>query len=231
MKWIFAILLVINVVFFVAMSWSGAPGREAPQLHQPIRPEKIKSLPDLPKAPQPEPIPLESAVNLSEVAAKANPAVCFEWGVFSGEGLKQAMLALEKLQLGAKLAQHNVPVAEGYWVYMPPRPTLQDAVRKTEELKRLGVEETFIIRDSSKWQYAVSLGIFSSEAAAAKFLEQLREKGVKSAVSAPRDNGGTVFQIKDASDQMAAKLTRLKQDFPGTGLKAAECVKTEGVAL
>lgn len=223
MKGIFAILLVINLVFFGVMRWGGNPGREARITHEPIRAEAIRTMPDLPAPVVPEP-----AAKVAEEVA--SPAVCLEWGSFSGESLKQAALALEKLQLGPKLAQHNRPVAEGYWVYVPPRPTLQDAVRKTEELKRLGVEETFVIRDSSKWQYAVSLGIFSSEAAAAKFLEQLRQKGVKTAVSAARDNGGTVFQIKDTSEQMAAVMTRLKQDFPGTELKAAECVKTEGVA-
>ena len=188
--------------------------------HQQVKAENIKLLAESGKAPG-------LALAVSEAPGKpaekagAKPEVCLEWGVFSGDGLTRAVQALEKLQLGDKLIQHKVDKPEGYWVYVMPRKTLQDAQKKVDELKRLGVQESFIIRENSKWQYAISLGMFTTAEAAAKFLDQLREKGVKSAVSGPRSHeaGSVVFQVKDVSDSTAAQLARMKLDFPGSELR------------
>lgn len=233
MKWIFAILLVINLLFFTVMQLGDGHGRESGRGHEPLRAEEIRLLPEPPEAP-------ELALAMSGVpnrpaeaaAAEAKPAVCLEWGAFSGDDLKRAELALEQLQLGDRLARYQAGKAEGYWVYIAPRRTLQEAQKKADELKRLGVQESFIIREKSKWQYAISLGIFSTEEAAAKYLDQLREKGVKTAVAGPRgaEAEGAVFQVRDADDGTTAALTRLKLDFPGSGLKAVECRKPEGAA-
>lgn len=233
MKWIFAILLVINILFFTVMQLGGSHGRETVRGHEPVQAEKIRLLPEPQKAP-------ELALAMSGVpgkpaeaaAAEAKPAVCLEWGAFSGSELKRAALALEKLQLGDKLARYQAGKSDGYWVYIAPRKTLQEAQKKADELKKLGVQESFIIRESSKWQNAISLGIFSTEEAAAKFLDQLREKGVKTAVSGPRSQEAeaAVFQVRDTGDSTTAALTRLKLDFPGSELKAVECRKPEGAA-
>ena len=111
---------------------------------------------------------------------------------------------------------------------MTPRKSLQEAQKKMEELKRAGVRESYILRESSTMQYAISLGIFSTVEASNKFLSQMRDKGVKSAVSGPRTQeiDATVFQIKDSSESMTTQLTKLKQDFPGSELKAVECRKS-----
>ena len=231
MKWIFAILLVINILFFTVMGLGSSHSRESVRGHEPMQAEKIKLLPDSSEG-------AELSLSLSGIpdkpvektAVESNQALCLEWGVFSGGDLKRAVQALDKLQLGDKLAQYKAAQLNGYWVYIAPRKTLLEAQRKADELKKFGVQETFIIRESSKWQYAISLGIFSTEAAAAKFLDQLREKGVKSAVSGPRSHeaDAAVFQVKDTSDSMTVMLTKLKLDFPGSELKAVECKKPIG---
>lgn len=230
MKWIFAILLVVNLVFFGTMQLSGNPAPEASHGHEPVQADKIRLLSDLPA--KSEATPAAPGKPAETVAAAAKPVVCLEWGVFSGDDLKRATQALDKLQLGDKLAQYPATKQDGYWVYMPPRKTLQEAQKKVEELKRRGVLDSFIMRDGSKWQYAVSLGVFSTEEAAVKYLAQLREKGVKTAVSGPRthDTGSVVFQVRDAGDSVTAALTKLKVDFSGSELKATECRRTEEVA-
>lgn len=226
MKWIFAILLVINILFFTAMRISNSHGREPLRGHEPVMAERIRLLAEHPKAP---------GMAMSEAPVKsgdtppveAKPEICLEWGQFSGDTLKRVAQALDKLQLGEKLIQRKAEKPGGYWVYVPPRKTLQEAQRKVGELKRLGVQESYIVRESSALQYAISLGIFSTAEAAAKYLDQLREKGVKSAVSGPRTQeiDATVFQIKDSGESMTALLTKLKPDFPGSELRAVECRK------
>ncbi|MGE5027589.1 MAG: SPOR domain-containing protein [Betaproteobacteria bacterium] len=224
MKWIFALLLAINLLFFTLMRLGDSRGQESAHGHEPLRAEKVRLLPELPKAP-------ELALSMSGAPDKpaevpAKPSACLEWGAFSGDDLKRAELALEKLSLGDKLARYQAG-KPGYWVYIGPRKSLQEAQKKADELKKLGVQESFIFREKSKWQFAISLGLFSTEAAATNFLEQLREKGVKSAVAGPRSAEGeaAVFQVRDADDSATAALTKLKQDFPGSELKAAECRK------
>mgnify|MGYP001370274451 CR=1 FL=1 len=220
MKWIFAILLVINILFFTAMNLGGSHGRETMRGHDPVKAENIKLLAESPQKADP-------ASALSSIPAK--PELCLEWGLFSGDNLRQAEQALETLQLGSKLVQYKTVKPDGYWVYITPRRTLQEAQKKEEELKKLGVPESFIIRENSKWQYAISLGIFATEEAALKFLEQLREKGVKSAVAGARNQATDVasFQIKDMSETITAAVMKLKLDFPGSELKAVECRKPE----
>lgn len=230
MKWIFAILLAINLLFFAVMQLGSSRSHEPMPGHEPVKAEKIKLLAEPRTAPElvlamtetPGAKPAEAAVGA------AKPEVCLEWGIFSGDRLKQVALALEKLKLGDKLSQHKIEKSDGYWVYMTPRKTLQEAQKKADELKQMGVQESFIVRENSKWQYAISLGIFSTEEAAAKFLDQLREKGVKSAVSGPRSMGteAAAFQVRDTSDSMTATLTKLKLSFPGSELKAVECRKS-----
>ncbi|MBU1690868.1 MAG: SPOR domain-containing protein [Gammaproteobacteria bacterium] len=229
MKWIFAILLVINILFYTVMQLGSSHGREPMRGHEPVKADNIKLLVESQKAP-------EMALAMSEspeksrdsVPVEAKPEICLEWGQFSGATLKRVAQALEKLQLGEKLIQHKAEKSGGYWVYITPRKTLQEAQKKVDELKQLGLQESYIVRDPSVMQYAISMGIFSTAEAAAKYLDQLREKGVKSAVSGPRTQeiDATVFQIKDSGEFMTAQLTKLKLDFPGSELKAVECRKT-----
>lgn len=228
MKWIFAILLVINILFFTVIQLNSSHGREPMRGHEPVRAEKIKLLTEPQKAPEMALALSESPVKSGDIApVEAKPEICLEWGQFSGDTLKRVAQALEKLQLGEKLIQHKAEKSGGYWVYVTPRKTLKEAQKKVDELKQLGVQESYIVREPSAMQYAISMGIFSTDEAATKFLDQMREKGVKSAVSGPRTQeiDATVFQIKDSGESMTAQLAKLKLDFPGSELKAAECRK------
>ena len=228
MKWLFAILLVINILFFTVMRLGSSHDREPMRGHEPVKAEKIKLLPEPQKAPELALAMAGSPVKSGDSApSEAKSEICLEWGQFSGDTLKRVAQALEKLQLGEKLIQRKAEKSGGYWVYVTPRKTLQEAQKKVDELKRLGVQESYIVREPSGMQYAISLGIFSTAEAAAKYLDQLREKGVKSAVSGPRTQeiDATVFQIKDSGESMTAQLTKLKLNFPGSELKAVECRK------
>lgn len=224
MKWIFAILLLINILFFSIMESGRSHGTESMRGHEPVKADKIILLAVPPKAPAAE-VAIKSGVG---APPEVKPEICLEWGSFTGETLKHVSQALDKLQLGEKLMQHKAEKSGGYWVYVTPRKSLQEAQKKMEELKRAGVRESYILRESSTMQYAISLGIFSTVEASNKFLSQMRDKGVKSAVSGPRTQeiDATVFQIKDSSESMTTQLTKLKQDFPGSELKAVECRKS-----
>ena len=228
MKWIFAILLVINILFFTVLQLNSSHGREPMRGHEPVQADKIKLLAEPQKAPVMALTTSESPAKSGDsVPVEAKPEICLEWSQFSGDTLKRVTQVLEKLQLGEKLIQHKAEKPGGYWVYVTPRKTLQEAQKKVDELKQMGVQESYVVREPSVMRYAISLGIFSTAEAAAKYLDQLRERGVKLAVSGPRTQeiNATVFQIKDSGESMTAQLTKLKLDFPGSELKAVECRK------
>jgi len=213
MRLLFFILLLANAVFF-AYSWFG-PGVQASGdaqiIGQQLNAEKIRLL-----APEqlntltrkPEPSKLASAA----------ASVCLEWGGFLGADTARAGQALEPLALGAKLTQRRQDDVSGFWVYIPPLASRQSATQKIGELKRLGVDDYFVVLDDPKWRNAVSLGIFKTEDAAKARLAALRAKGVKSATMGARETqpGKSYFQVHDATPALAAKLNELKQGFPSS---------------
>ncbi len=68
-----------------------------------------------------------------------------------------------------------------YWVYISPLGSKQEADKKVAELKKIHVPEFYVVQDAGPNRFAISLGVFSSKEAATEYLDQLRNKGVKSA--------------------------------------------------
>jgi hypothetical protein len=92
-------------------------------------------------------------------------------------------------------------------------------------LKRLGVEDFFIVQDDAKSQFTVSLGVFRSEDAARKRLEQLRGRNVRTAQVGQRATSiqRVYYEVRAVDEATGAKLAELSKGFPGTELK--ECGK------
>lgn len=218
MRILFFILLLANAVFF-AYAWFG-PGAQANGdaqiIGQQLNPEKIRLL-----APQ----------QVSALTRKPEPpkaaTVCLEWGALIGADAARAEQALAPLGLGGKLTQRKQEDVEGFWVFVPPLAGRQAATQKAGELKRLGVDDYFVVPDDPKWRNAISLGVFKTEEAAKARLAALRAKGVKSATLGARETqpGKTYFQVREANPALAAKLNELKQGFAGTEVR--ECAADE----
>lgn len=218
MRTVFFILLLANVVFFAyARLGPGAQANGDPQIiGQQLNRERIHLL-----APA-QVSALTRKVELPKVAT-----VCLEWGAFAGADTARAAQALEPLALGPKLTQRKQEETAGFWVYIGPLSSRQAAAQKAAELKRLGVDDYFVIPDDPKWRNAVSLGVFKTQDAAKARLAALRAKGVKSAAVGARDTqlGKTYFQVHEATPALAAKLNELKQTFAGSDVH--ECVAEE----
>ena len=69
--------------------------------------------------------------------------------------------------------------------------------------------------------WAVSLGVFSSEDAAKSRLDALRAKGVRSAQSGERETKvlEVWYQARGADAPLQAKLRETAQGFPGTEVR------------
>ena len=163
-------------------------------------------------------------VKLMKAGAMPTPRptpACLEWGSFPADTVARATAALTKLQLGDKFIQHdNDP---GYWVYIPPLKTQAEADKKAGELKARGITDFYVLQDAGPWQFAISLGVFKTEEAATTYLEQLRQKSVRSALAGPRGAKTSTLMIRDSNAAVTAKLATLKTDFPDAQLKAVAC--------
>jgi hypothetical protein len=215
MRTLFFILALANAVFF-AYAWLGPGARADGDAHivaQQLDPGKIRLL-------QPEQVIALTRKPEPPKAAAAVAAVCLEWGAFASADAVRAQQVLDPLALGAKLTQRKQDDVAGFWVYIATLASRQAAAQKAAELKRLGVDDYFIVPDDPKWRNAISLGVFKTEDAAKARLAALRAKGVKRATVAARESqtGKTYFQMHDVDPGLAAKLNELKQGFPGTDL-------------
>ncbi len=205
---IVVLLLILANVAFLAWSrlFSAASGitAETHLMQQQINPGAIRLL-----SPQ-------------QVGTMTAKPACVEWGGFPPEGVARAEEGLGKLLPGVRYTPRRVEEPATWWVFMPPQADRQRAQQKVAELKRLGVEEFFIVQDESKFPFAVSLGVFRTQEAAKNKLEQLREQGVRTAQIGPRDAQMqmTYYQLRNLPDGANARLDELKQGFAGTELKA-----------
>jgi len=214
MRMLFLLLLLVNVAAFgyirYAESRSGADAQIA--LLQ-ISPDKVKVIKPGERKPK---------------AAAAQPAlVCLEWGGFTPDEAARAAAELAKLGLGDKVTQRES--GETYWVYIPPLKSKADADKKAGELKSLGISDFSIVQEEGPWRFALALGEFKTEDAAAGRLAQLRQKGVRSAVSGARGAKKNTFVIRDPGDAAAARIAGLKDGFPNAELKAAPCAEALAV--
>ena len=232
MRILFLLLVAANLAllaWFQHFSPADSAADPEPARRQ-ISPEKIRVLRDRePAVPAPA---ASSPTTPAPVAAKpaaappapavAAPGACSEWGGFALAEAPKAEQALAPLALGARLAQRRSEETAGWWVFIPPQANRATALKKTAELKGLGIDDYFVMQEGGKWRWAVSLGIFSSEDAAKNRLEALRAKGVRSAQTGERDTSVSKiwFQVRGADAALLAKLRENAQAFPGTDVRA-----------
>ena len=213
MRLFFFLLLLANIALAAYMelrqsNLSAAP----PQLH----PEQIKLIVAQTAATR-------AVQPFRSTVTAASPAACLEWGIFTGNDLQRAEAALATLNLGDKISQRVSGEVIAYWVHIPPLNSRQAAEKKISELTRLGVSKYHHIQDNSKWNNAISLEMFVHEETAKKVLAELRLKKIKSAIIGERTLNQVLLVISEPPKHITEKLVELKQAFPGSELKAAQC--------
>jgi len=206
---LFFILLLANVAAFgyfiyheqgVGNGKLGHPALNAERIHQ-VSPEQL-------------------AVNVGTPNSPTMKLSCWVWGGFKPTDLPAARAALDKLALGDKLTQ---PSQEEFWLYIPPLKNKKEAEKKLEELKSLNLDDGKLVDEAGKWHFAISFGAYPTEDAATVRLNQIKEKGVKSAKVMKREAPGGVFIFKQVDEKIVAELNQLKASYTGTELKETEC--------
>lgn len=203
---------------------ASAPAAVSATLAAPAREKATASVPAVIAKTLPASAPLHKPAGASEAVVEAVAKSCMEWGEFSGTDLARATKALAALNLGDRLVQRTAEYASGYWVYMPPLKSKAAVNNKIGQLKALGVEDYYVVQEP-KGTHMISLGVFKTHEAAKNYLESLQKKGVRTARVGERKRmlKFTVFEIKQADTDTAARLTALQKDFSDSELKTVPC--------
>ncbi len=228
-------LLAVNALLFAYFQINSQVEvkKPLPDLHS----DKIKLLSEseLAVIPSPEPAEVNSDANKPDEAKSeaAKPAdvveaapklACYEWGSFPASSLPKAKNILSKLSLSATVKQHSSKEATRYWVYIPPKASLQLAQEKVDELRALGLDDLYIVQEP-RWRNAISLGVYKDEALANSRLEDIKSRGVVTAVKAPRnqESGQVSLRIVDMLPSMVSEIKKSQPEFPGSEIKAVDC--------
>lgn len=203
MRLAFIVLLLANLVLFAwGQGYLGEAeaGREPERLQQQIEPGKLRILP-------------AGAVSAAPAAALLCQRI---------EGLSAAEADTFKRRDMAGTPGWTVTLipdneAAGHWVVIAQLPSRAVAEKKRTELRQLGVKEGQIVEDAVQGPFAVSLGVFRSQALAEEFLQSITRKGVRSAQLARRDITPEKFvvELRAPADELQRKLPELMASLAG----------------
>lgn len=192
----------------VQLPWT--PTGEGERLSRQLRPETIQILPagTEPAHEASAPAPAESA---PEASAEKRCVVLTSVTPEAADALHHAAS-----EAGLEFSLSGLQ-PRSYWVHLPPGGGKDGATRRTEALTRAGFTDFLIVRDAGPNQYAVSLGLFRAEEAAQRLLEQLRQKGIKTARITVREASGSTgrAEISGLAPAVEALLGKLKTPAEG----------------
>ncbi|MBQ5950494.1 SPOR domain-containing protein, partial [Massilia sp. ST3] len=167
--------------------------------------------------------PAEPAAPSSTPAAA--PLACVQAGPIAAGDTRRFETRTARLGLGERQSRISVPFQEvsSYMVYLPPAGGKEGADRRTAELKERGIENFFVMQGESAMKYAISLGVFKTEAAAQTQAGILGRQGVRGVRILPRGPQGTraAYQFRDIDAETRTRIADIARAFPGAQLQ--EC--------
>lgn len=150
---------------------------------------------------------------------------CAEWGPFNEADRQSAMKLIEPLALGRTINARRVEITAEHWVYIPPKQNRVAADKAIAELKKLKVDDAVLLLERGEWNWAISLGVFRTKAAADAYREVLRVKGVKTMAYRTREQTVTLTSLvlREPSQATMAAIESAKQKLPGSTLTTGAC--------
>ncbi len=151
-------------------------------------------------------------------------AACVEFAGVAASDLPQAREAFAAMQLGERYSERRVEEITRHWVFIAPAKDRRTAEQSAALLRQRGITELSIRPD-----HAISLGVFSTEEAARRYLAQIEAKGTKGAQVGPfaKEVRDSVFLVRDPDTQLVTRLALLQRDHPTSTLRAVPCPAPE----
>lgn len=216
---LFFLLLIANVAFGAHLWLTAAASEPDFSLRERNRDEAriIAVIPPLIAARRAE----ETRMQVQTLSG----AACVEFAGVAAADLPQAREAFAAMQLGDRYSERRVEEITRHWVFIAPARDRRTAEQSAALLRQRGITELSIRPD-----HAISLGVFSTEEAARRYLAQIEAKGTKGAQIGPfaKEVRDSVFLVRDPDTQLVARLALLQRDHPTSTLRAVACPAVEG---
>lgn len=211
---LFFLLLVANLAFGAHLWLSASAGKADFSARERNR-DEVKIV-----AVTPPVIAARKAEETRRTVQALAGAACVEFSGVGGAEMARAREAFAALKLGPRLEERRVEEITRHWVFLPPAKDRRAAEAAIAQVRRQGVGEVSIRPDNS-----ISLGVFSTEEAARRFLATVENKGVKGAQVGPfaKDLRELAFLVKEPDTEMVARLTLMQRDYAGAQLRAVAC--------
>lgn len=168
------------------------------------------------EAPAPAPAPQAPAPDL---------LACVQAGPFSTADARRFESRIVSLKLASRQSSIEVPFQEvtSRLVYLPPNGGREGAQRRAAELKERGVDNFFIMQGDNPLRYAISLGVFKTDGAAQKLVDQLQRQGVRGVRVLPRGPQGTrtAYQYRAIEPALRTQLAGIVDNYSDATL--ADC--------
>lgn len=168
----------------------------------------------------PPTVAARTAEETRRTVASLAGAACVEVSGIAGADIPRAREAFAAFKLGDRLVERRVEEITRHWVFVPPARDRRSAEVAMAQLRRQGVADMSIRPDN-----AISLGVFSTEDAARRFLTSLEAKGVKGAEAGPfvREMREIVMLIREPDTETVGRLAVLQRDYADSQLRAVPC--------
>ena len=211
---LFFLLLIANLAFGTHL-WLTGTGEQTDFSPRERNRDEVKLV-----AVTPPLIAARKAEETRETVARLSGAACVEFAGVASSDLPRARDAFAAFKLGDRLLERRVEDITRHWVFIPATRERRAAETAMADLRKKGVADMSIRADN-----AISLGVFSTEDAARRYLSTMEAKGVRGAQSGPftKELREIAFLVREPDTEMVARLAILQRDYNGALIRAVSC--------
>jgi hypothetical protein len=208
-------LLVIANAAFAAHLWLTGSGEVTDFSNRERNRDEVKLV-----AVTPPLIAARKAEETRETVQRLQGSACVEFAGVTSADLPRAREAFAAFKLGDRLLERRLEDITRHWVFMPAARDRKTAEATMADLRKKNVSDMSIRPDNT-----VSLGVFSTEEAARRYLTAMEAKGVRGAQSGPftRELREIAFLVREPDTEMVARLAILQRDYSGALIRAVPC--------
>lgn len=144
---------------------------------------------------------------------EAENTVCYTYGPIPNQEESDLLSKwLDERGISYKERQTNEQGKQLFWVYLAPRESREKAVADINDLRQKGVKDILLVREGDLLN-AISLGLFSSQAAVNRRLNEIKTKGYQSVV-VPYSGGKQIHWFDVSVIQNSDYVNELFSGFP-----------------
>ncbi len=182
------------------------------------------TLADEPTDPPAETTP-PGALLVEEVATETDDTtlVCVAYADLAESERDEIVAIAESVNPIPRITTEMIEPPASWWVRIPPTGSRNAAEERARQLRAQDITDLFIVREQGPNQYAISLGLFRTEASARQHLADLQARQVRGAEIAARNPASFALEITGTTGAIGRLNARLAQS--GTNLQAGTCAQ------